>query len=506
MKHVFTHDDKRFFKEIGISEEKVQQQLSLFQKGSKHVCLDRAATVDDGIKQCTAQEIDEYVHCFEKRKSSFSLIRFIPASGMATRMFKFLHYFISNYQPNEETLRSYLNRKRTYKLGVFLGGIEKFPFFNKLKNSLTSPNDEAYNADYRYDFIRKLIDQFSTKPKALFPFHNYGSFNRVAAEEQLYLSKEFAAVDETLRIHFTIPPETEKSFERTLQPIVQEFKEKHNISIQLSFSTQDKSTDTIAVHTDNTPFRDDKGNLLFRAGGHGSLIENLDKLSDRLIFLSNIDNISAEKYHKQTARYKKFLAGVLVTQLTRIYQYCHALAENEEVDLIELKSFMQKQLNVCVPEELNGDALIVFMQKKLHRPLRVCGMVRNEGEPGGGPFWVEKNGEISLQIVESAQVDKHDKSQQEIFKKGTHFNPVDIVCATHDYKGNKYDLLKFVDEESYFIANKSEGNSQIKALERPGLWNGAMADWNTIFVEVPLRTFNPVKNVNDLLRPMHQTI
>ena len=504
MKYAFSEEDKKFFTAHGISEEEIHRQLELYQRGSTYVSLNRAATIGDGIQQYDEKEIDHYVAVFDKKMTTYSLIRFIPASGMATRMFKFLHYFISKYKPSNETLRSYLNREKTYKLGVFFGGIEKFPFFKSIRKTISNKVKEDLSIDYRYAFIQKLLHQFSTKPKALIPFHHYGSDIRTAAEEQLYLSKELAEINQEIRIHFTIPPQTQDAFKQTLTPAIAQLEEACAVKTKLDFSVQKKSTDTIAVQADNTPYRDNSGALLLRAAGHGALIENLNKLDEQLIFLSNIDNISTEKYHQQTARYKKMLAGVLISRLEQVYQYCHALAENEEVDLIEVSSFMKEQLHITIPEDLSGEGLIAYMQQKLNRPLRVCGMVKNEGEPGGGPFWVEKNGVLSLQIVESAQVDSTNKEQEKKFKKGTHFNPVDIVCATHDYLGNKYDLTKFVDKESYFIADKSVGDTKIKALERPGLWNGAMADWNTIFVEVPLRTFNPVKNLNDLLRPMHQ--
>jgi hypothetical protein len=257
---------------------------------------------------------------------------------------------------------------------------------------------------------------------------------------------------------------------------------------------------------DNSLYRNQHGNLFFRAAGHGALIDNLNDLDEAVVFLSNIDNVAVASFHKKAGFYKKILAGVLLSTLKQIYKFSEALERLDFTDLNTIKIFVQDHLNVNVPKNVSDDALQEFLQHKLNRPLRVCGMVKNEGEPGGGPFWVEKSGQTSLQIVESAQVNMSNPDQKDVFKSGTHFNPVDIVCATYDHNGNKYDLKNFVDNDSYFVVEKSLGEAAIKAIERPGLWNGGMADWNTIFVEVPVRTFNPVKTVNDLLRPMHQSI
>lgn len=501
----FTNADKQLFNEIGLSEKEIIHQLSLFEKGSSAVILNRPAVVNDGIKSYSKDEINSFVEVYEQKKSNYAVVRFIPSSGMASRMFKFLHYFLENYNLDNETLRSYLNRKKTYKLGVFLGGLEKFAFYKNLKEYLKNPQLESFESDYRYAFVKRVLEIFSKQPKALIPFHKYGNKVRTAAEEQLYLSKEFISIDNSMNIHFTIPPNAQDSFEETLSDTVKFFKSEFSIDTKISYSVQQKNTDTIAVLSDNSLYRDDNGSLLLRAGGHGALLENLNQLQENIIFLSNIDNISIAKYHQQSSRYKKMLGGILISLQQQIHQYCNAI-ENETInDLSEAARFVENNLNVAIPQGISQTDLTAFLLKKLMRPLRVCGMVKNEGEPGGGPFWVEKNGEINPQIVEGAQVNVKDKSQKSIFKKGTHFNPVDIVCAVYDHNGNKYDLTKFIDHNAYFIAEKSVGDTYIKALERPGLWNGAMSDWNTVFVEVPVRTFNPVKNVNDLLRPMHQS-
>lgn len=504
MNHNFTQQDIEVFNQIGVSKDDVQKQFSLLEKGTNFTCLDRPATVGDGIFAFSEKEIDTYASLFDKEKEQFSISRVIPASGLATRMFKFLHYFLDKYNPEKETLRSYLNRKKTYKLAVFLGGIEKFPFYKHVRKTISDAQNSTFEKDYRDRFIAYVVENFGKLPKALVPFHNYGNTIRTAAEEQLLLSKAFAVNKGVMNIHFTIPPSATSAFEQHLSP-VRNLLMADAIKTNISYSYQERSTDTVALRSDGTPLRDEEGKLVFRAGGHGALIGNLNALQDDIFFLSNIDNISIDKYHTHTARYKKMLAGVLISLQNQLFQYSRALEQEDGIDLIEVKTFVQEKLHVSIPETLHGEDLVGFLKQKLARPLRVCGMVKNEGEPGGGPFWVRKGDNISLQIVESAQVNTEDSHQKALFKKGTHFNPVDIVCGVYDHKGNKYDLSKFVDYDTYFIAEKSVGDVEIKALERPGLWNGAMADWNTVFVEVPVRTFNPVKTVNDLLRPMHQS-
>lgn len=504
MNHNFTQQDIEVFNQIGVSKDDVQTQFSLLEKGTNFTCLDRPATVGDGIFAFSEKEIDTYASLFDKEKEQFSISRVIPASGLATRMFKFLHYFIDKYKPEKETLRSYLNRKKTYKLAIFLGGIEKFPFHKHVRKTISDAQNGTFEKDYRYRFIAYVVENFGKLPKALVPFHNYGNTIRTAAEEQLLLSKAFAANKGVMNVHFTIPPSATSAFEQHLSPM-RNLLAGNAVKTNISYSYQERSTDTVALRSNGTPFRDEEGKLVFRAGGHGALIGNLNALQDDIFFLSNIDNISIDKYHTLTARYKKMLAGVLISLQKELFQYSSALEQEDGIDLIEVKSFVQEKLHVSIPEALHGDNLVRFLKQKLARPLRVCGMVKNEGEPGGGPFWVRKGDNISLQIVESAQVNTENTHQKALFKKGTHFNPVDIVCGVYDHKGNKYDLTKFVDYDTYFIAEKSVGDVEIIALERPGLWNGAMADWNTVFVEVPVRTFNPVKTVNDLLRPMHQS-
>lgn len=315
--------------------------------------------------------------------------------------------------------------------------------------------------------------------------------------------------DGKVNVHFTVSPEHRKMFETLVAEKAPEFGKKFGVEFSATFSEQKQSTDTLAATADNEPFRTEDGNMLFRPGGHGALIENLNDLDADVIFIKNIDNVVPDRLKGDTVDYKKLLAGVLVSLQKKAFEYLTILDSGvyTHAQLEEMIRFVQRNLCCRNPKikDLEDSELAIYLRKKLDRPMRVCGMVRNVGEPGGGPFLAyNADGTISLQILESSQIDSSNPESVEMFKKGTHFNPVDLVCAVKDYKGNKFDLTKFVDHNAGFISNKSKNGRELKALELPGLWNGAMSDWNTIFVEVPLSTFNPVKTVNDLLREQHQ--
>ena len=282
-----------------------------------------------------------------------------------------------------------------------------------------------------------------------------------------------------------------------------------NVKYNVTFSLQKSSTDTIAVDENYLPFRTQSGSILFRPGGHGALIENLNELDGDIVFIKNIDNVVQDNYKGDIVTYKQLLAGTLVQVQQKIFNYLELLDNGilNNVQIGEIISFLEDVLCIKNPNInlLDGDALLLYLRKKLNRPIRVCGMVKNVGEPGGGPFWAYNNdGTISLQILESSQIDKHNKSYIQMFSSGTYFNPVDIVCGIKDYKGKRFNLIDYVDPNTGFISSKSKDGRSLKALELPGLWNGAMSDWNTMFVEVPLTTFNPVKTVNDLLKEQHQ--
>ena len=352
---------------------------------------------------------------------------------------------------------------------------------------------------------------FGQLPKGLLLFHLYADDTvRTPLEEHLVEGALYAQdEDKNVHVHFTVSPEHRELFMAKVASVVARYEAEFGVKYDITFSEQKASTDTIAADKDNNPFRDTDGSLVFRPGGHGALIENLNDLDADVVFIKNIDNVVPDRLKDDTVTYKKLLAGVLVSLQAQAFAYLRRLDEGSCTDeeLQEMVDFLQNKLCCQHPaiETLKGDILVTYLKKKLNRPMRVCGMVQNVGEPGGGPFLAyNADGTVSLQILESSQIDMDNPVKKAMFLEGTHFNPVDLVCAIKDYKGEKFDLPTFVDKSTGFISSKSTGGRSLKALELPGLWNGAMSDWNTIFVEVPLTTFNPVKTVNDLLRDQHQ--
>ena len=346
-------------------------------------------------------------------------------------------------------------------------------------------------------------------PKGLLLFHNYPEGPRTPMEEHLVEGALYAASNGEANVHFTVSHEHMALFEKKVEEKKDGYAQKYGIKYNISFSEQKPSTDTVAANPDNTPFRTEDGKLLFRPGGHGALIENLNEIDADVIFIKNIDNVVPDRLKQETVDYKQVIAGVLVTLQKKAFGYLKVLdtGNYDHEQLEEMIRFVQRDL-CCRKSDiklLEDAELVIYLRNKLNRPMRVCGVVKNVGEPGGGPFLTyNQDGTVSLQILESSQIDKSNAEYQKMFTEGTHFNPVDLVCAVKDYKGQPFDLPKFVDKTTGFISSKSKNGKELKALELPGLWNGAMSDWNTIFVEVPLGTFNPVKTVNDLLREQHQ--
>jgi hypothetical protein len=441
----------------------------------------------------------------------------VPASGAATRMFKFLFQFLAEYNPEKESINSYINKNKAKDLSVFLVGLEKLPFFeqviHKVHENVPNFNNLGYDLQ-RVEFVKTMLEETQLNlafyPKGLLPFHRYKNNVSTAFEEHLFEAALYASSNNVANLHFTISERHKHHFDEEFRYIEEDVEERTNTKFNITFSYQNESTDTIAVTHKNEPFRDEKGQLVFRPSGHGALIQNLNALDADIIFIKNIDNVVVNKYKNEVANYKMILAGILLDLQDKAFHYLRQLDTNQisESELIEIANFVSNQLNVSFSSEFEKFSLkhqIKYLKDKLNRPIRVCGMVKNEGEPGGGPFWVkDESGTISLQIVESAQVDKSNKTQKEIMKNATHFNPVDLVCSIKNYLGESFDLTKFIDHKTAFISEKTKSGKHLKALELPGLWNGAMANWNTIFVEVPLLTFNPVKTVNDLLKPAHQ--
>ncbi|MFI2741364.1 DUF4301 family protein [Zhouia sp. PK063] len=511
--------DQELIEKKGISLEKIEHQIETFKEGIPFIQLVSAATVDKGIHKFSDEEKEALINFFDEKKNNLSLLKFVPASGAATRMFKSTFKFLEKFDPNVETFKSYVNREKAFDMETFFVGYEKLPFYSYLIKSLIEkyPTYFDFSDDLqRQLFIKEMLAEdgfnYGAFPKGLLPFHKYKTHSATAFEEHLYEAALYDAVDGKAKLHFTISENHSDKFDEEFNKVEKIVEGKTGTSFEISFSYQKSSTDTIAVTLEDEPFRDSDGSILFRPGGHGALIENLDEHTYDVIFIKNIDNVVTMRDKLKMINHKKMLAGVLLKVQEKAFNYAKLLDEatetiSEEI-LDEIRCFITNKLNVAVKEDYYKymkKYKIEYLKEKINRPIRVCGMVKNEGEPGGGPFWIKnEHAEVELQIIESAQIDNNNKRQRKIMQEATHFNPVDIVCGVKNYKGEKYDLLQFVDHKQAFITNKTREGREVKALELPGLWNGAMAKWNSVFVEVPLVTFNPVKTVNDLLKPSHQ--
>lgn len=500
----------------GINVDTVKRQLGIFQTGIGKAILERPAKKEDGILHLSEAEFKVYAQLFNQKKTKLKLKKFVPASGAASRMFKFLSEFLNEFDIENETINAYINRKNAVSLTIFLAGMEKFPFFDAVDAKLRSfyPDFNSWTADKKnHAFIQMMLDgshfDFCNKPKGILPFHKYTTHIATPIEEHLNESAFYSSADGQSHLHFTISEAHQMQFERIIANVKDKIEQQSQTNININYTYQKKSTDTIAVDMDNRPFRFDDGRLFFRPGGHGALIENLNGLDADIIFVKNIDNV-IQNHIESIALFKNGLAGVLMELQQQTFDYLHRIDSEsiKEEHIDEMIVFAQRKLNVVIIEDFYKYTLkhqLIYLREIFDRPIRVCGMVKNEGEPGGGPFWVRDiRGNVSLQIVEATQIDQHNLEQAAIMTASTHFNPVDLVCAIRNYKGEKFDLREFVDAKSGFIVQKNKNGKDIKAYELPGLWNGAMAKWITIFVEVPLLTFNPVKTVNDLLKFAHQ--
>lgn len=508
----FTEKDKEQLKSKGISETKVSAQIETFKEGIPFVNLQRAAVVGDGIYRFTKEEEEDLVRSYETNAKNLSILKFVPASGAASRMFKALFNFLDAYNPTEETFDAYLERSNDKDLKVFAEGIKNFPFYQKVKDRLNQ--ESATKGEEVYAFVSEMMGEdalnYGFYPKGLLPFHQYDNNTATPFEEHLKEGALYGASKGNAKLHFTISEQHEEMFKEEFSQVGTRVSEATGTAFTVDYSFQKSATDTIAVDMNNKPFRNNDGSVLFRPGGHGALIENLNEQDADIIFIKNIDNVAVMRDADAVAQSKKILAGVLLNAQKKAFDYMRLIQGGgvDENQSAEIKEFLESKLNARFAgdyDRLTKEEQLKVLPEKLQRPIRVCGMVKNEGEPGGGPFWITNaQGELSLQIIESAQIDMDDQKQVAILKNSTHFNPVDLVCGVRNQKGEKLDLLKFVDHKQGFITGKTKDGKELKALELPGLWNGAMAYWNTIFVEVPLVTFNPVKTVNDLLKPSHQ--
>lgn len=505
--------DLEQLKLYGIEPDKLEVQLNNFVKGFPYMKLAAPATVGNGIiaiDDKSRAQLIEWYHGYKGAR-----LKFVPASGAATRMFKNLFECLDEIKQKGEAQFDDRSFGSAY---AFFEGIRSFAFYTELADYLKQKGKEMNSLleQKKHKIILEalLSDQgmgYGNLPKGLLKFHSYGNTGRTAVEEHLVEGALYAREsDNTVPIHLTVSPEHIDGFKTKLRQVAAFYENKYGVTYRISFSVQKKSTDTVAVDVDNQPFRESNGKMLFRPGGHGALLDNLNDQKEPLIFIKNIDNVVPDHLKATTVDYKMVIAGLLL----EVKEVVHLLLRKALRNELAVEEFLtlQKTLNqnyfIKVPEPSsfeNTQLWLSALTEFLNRPIRVCGMVRNEGEPGGGPFWVTENsGYQTLQIVESSQIDLKNSNQKEIFARSTHFNPVDLVCWTYDFEGNKFDLTQYRDSETGFIAQKSKDGRILKAQELPGLWNGAMANWITLFVEVPLITFNPVKSVNDLLRHEHQ--
>lgn len=499
----------------GTSVDVLRRQLTIFRNGLSRIALEKPALLDDGIHSLDEERAIDHAGYFDSKKDNFKLKKFVPASGAASRMFKFACTFIADYNPEKETINAYINRRGDNALSVFLVGIEKLPFYKDLKAiAEKNPDYKTWNNNQRYyNYIRIMLGRdtfdFANKPKGILPFHQYDGFTATPVYEHLKEAVAYSASNGKANVHFTISEEHVDGFLDAIKAVKGDIERESGISINFNFSYQHKQTDTLAVDLQNNPFRTDAGGLLFRPGGHGALIENLNNLDADIVFIKNIDNVSHNNINT-IALYKKALAGMLIQLQEKTFRYLTMIDEGHLTDaqLTEMFAFVKNELSVQIPDDVakyTKGHRVEYIKELLNRPLRVCGMVKNEGEPGGGPFWVKgEQGRLTLQIVESSQIDLHNPAQKEIFDRSEFFNPVDLVCGLKNYKGEYFDLHEYVDNSTGFIVYKNKYGKDLKSYELPGLWNGAMARWLTVFAEVPLATFNPVKTVNDLLKPAHQ--
>ncbi len=491
---------------LGISPERLESQINHFREGFPKSRLDAPATPDNGgIKVLSDKEITRYERQYRTLGRGKKILKFVPASGAATRMFKDLYAFSSTYFGVATNFG-----KEFPEVKEFLENIRTFAFFDDLKACMAAADLDIEEYLQRGDYttvINFLLKEqylgYGSLPKGLLKFHRYGALQRTPVEEHIVEGALYARSDDgTVNLHFTISPEHRTAFRRKLAEVKHYYESTLGVKLKITFSEQKHYTDIIAVDEQNNPIRDEEGRLVFRPGGHGALIENLNEQRADLIFIKNIDNVVPDWMKHTTVIYKQVIAGMLLELHGKVCDHLRTLDSHpDEKTVKKIARFATDELGLTLPDSCDADTL----HRLLNRPMRICGMVKNLGEPGGGPFYtIDTRGHRSLQIVESAQVNHNDPQQEAHFQGSTHFNPVDLVCCTKNYRGRYFDLRQYVDPMTGFISKKSKGAITLKSQELPGLWNGAMADWITLFVEVPVATFNPVKTVNDLLRKEHR--
>ncbi|RMA66314.1 DUF4301 family protein [Ulvibacter antarcticus] len=506
---MLTNKDLQQIEQLGLHENIISRQLDTFIKGIPFTHVVTAASVGNGIEVIGLEDQHRLIDLYDHKREGLDLVKFVPASGAATRMFSFLYKFLDEFNPEEQKLKNFLKSGNHKQLEIFLDSLKEFAFVSAIRKKVKKHFPEYKHGTKgmrAYLFVSLMLGNkglnFSKLPKGLIPFHKYSKYSTTAFEEQLYEAAFYASSGNEVFTHFTFSKIHLPYFKNEFEGVKNRVSKKTKKKFHVSYSFQDRNTDTVAVTHENKPIRNGNGELIFRPSGHGALLENLNQVDADLIFIKNIDNVASEDSAEHIAFYKKMLAGKLLWLQKKLFNYLEILlSEDFNIETLkDIKSFLWNELNIKnIPESITEITAI------LNRPLRVCGVVKNTGAPGGGPFWVKnESGNISLQIVELVQIDKNNTHQTSVVNEATHFNPVDIVCGIRDYKGKKFDLSLFSDPEAGLISSKIQNGIPLKILELPGLWNGGMAYWNTAMVEVPLSTFNPVKTVNDLLSKEHR--
>ena len=518
-KVIYTKEDLKDFKHRGIKQEQVNQQLENFKKGFGYVRLSEPAVIGNGIKIIPAEEENYLIDLYEKGSQKADVIKMVPASGSASRMFKTLFSFMETYKGDTEEFLKFVQDKAPNSMHEFFLHLNEFPFYEHLKSIMWKDSRDLekmlekreYKEILEYILTDKGLNYGNT-PKGLVDFHVYRDFVRTPFDEHLVEAALYCKNGKDANLHFTVSEEYLPRFKERLRKVTKVFEKMFDVKYKVTFSIQKPSTDTVSVDEKGELVRDENGQILFRPGGHGALIHNLDDIKGDIIFIKNIDNVIPDRSKADTVKYKKLLAGMLFEIQSKIFEQLDLLDKRGLTDekLDEIEKFIEENTGYKKPADLtfpDRKKRIRFLKSLLDRPIRVCGMVKNEGEPGGGPFWVKaEDGSQRLMIIESAQIDLKDKEQKKIFEHATHFNPVNLVCGTRNHKGKQFDLTDFIDYNQGFITTKSYKGKDIRVQELPGLWNGAMGNWISIFVEVPLSTFTPVKTVFDLRRTEHRNV
>lgn len=516
---MYTKEDIKKFKHRGVAPEEIDRQLNNFKTGFAPVSLMAPATLNNGITRIKPEEELRLIEAFEEACEDTKIVKMVPASGSATRMFKDLFSFLENYHESTEEFLEFVQNREVESMSYFFNKLDEFPFFTRLNTAIWEDGGNLqqllkknkYREILEYILTEKGLNYGNT-PKGLIDFHIYRDFVRTAFDEHIVEAALYCVNEKEAHLHFTVSEEYLHAFKERLKKIAKVFEKKFDLKYNVTFSIQKPSTDMISVDEKGELVRDQEGEVVFRPGGHGALIHNLNEIDADVIFIKNIDNVVPDRSKGDTIKYKQLIGAILLELQKKIFNYLHLLDKKDitEATLVEIESFITAEIGYKpAADHIFSDPKqrIKFLKQLLNRPIRICGMVKNEGEPGGGPFWVkQEDGSSSLMIIESAQINLKDKEQKKIFEQSTYFNPVDIVCGVKDYKGHKFDLEKFIDYKQGFITRKSYKGKDIQVQELPGLWNGAMAKWITVFVEVPLTTFTPVKTVFDLLDFEHRNV